>query len=260
MLARSPGRSNVPLRSSLAIIASALALLGPSPAQAAFTVTGSGTNAETGGPVAASATFAIAGDILTLVLTNTSPTPTPVRGDVLQGIAFDIAGPNPTLSLANVALTAPGNDAIFTGKTASNASDPLNGSYTNALGSSPVAEFGVSSTGFDGGFAAGTISRGNGGTDYGIVSNGTFPNGGASNSFNSAFPLIQNSLTFTFTGIAGVDESRIAGVRFLFGTDGSGIIPAQVQAVPEPSSLAMVGLASACCGLAVLRRRRASAA
>jgi hypothetical protein len=46
------------------------------------------------------------------------------------------------------------------------------------------------------------ISRGSGGTDYGIVSDGTFPNAGASNSFNSASnPDFRNRSVRTLAGV-----------------------------------------------------------
>src|SRR5262249_6216568 len=116
-------------------------------------------------------------------------------------------------------------------------------------------------TSFSGAFSAGTISLGTGDVDYGIVSNdppnGTFPappGSGTSGSFNaSVFPLIQDTLTFTLTGASGVAQSQITNVKFLFGTDGTGIIT--TPAVPGPSSCALASIGGA--GLVgVMRRRR----
>jgi hypothetical protein len=143
---------------------------------------------------------------------------------------------------------------IFTNKTTSNTSDPVNGSWTNVLGATPISQYGVATTGFSGAFSAGTITLGNGGVDYGIVSNGTFPappGSGTSNSFNLGFPLIQDTLTFTLTGISGVSQSQITNVEFLFGTSGTGII----TAVPEPGSITLAGIGLAAAGLVGLRRR-----
>ena len=236
----------------------------PASSHATVIFTGTGLNPETGNvnTVSAASSFTITGNTLTLTLSNTTLGGTLRRGDVLQGVAFDISGPNPSLSLSNVMLTD-ATDRIFTSKTASNTSNPLGGSYTNVLGSSPIAEFGVSSSGFSGAFAAGNLNRGNGGTDYGIVADGTFPappGSGTNNSFNnSAFPLIQNSLTFTLNGIAGISESQIQNVKFLFGTDGTGVVSAR-GVVPEPASLTLLGLGGAFLGANALRRRRALSA
>jgi hypothetical protein len=221
-----------------------------SPARAAYITSGTGLNPETRNRVSAAATFKVSGNILTLTLTNTTAGGTTTRGDVLQGIAFSVAGVNPTLSLTSIALTNPGSgstdDRIFTSKKSSNTTGLLSGSYTTVLGESPIAEFGVSSTGFDGAFAAGSITRGTGGTDYGIVANGTFPPGAGVNGFSgSAFPLIQDSLTFTFSVTGYLAESKIEGVKFLFGTDDRGVITGTTPAVPEPSSLVLLGSAGA---------------
>lgn len=251
-------------RLCLAAMTALLAATAALPARADLIVTGSGSNAETTDSVSASALFRIVGNSLTIALTNTSA-PTPIRGDVLQGISFNISGSSPTLALSTIALTSPGSgtadDRIFTSKTASNTSDPLSGSYTNVLGTTPIGQYGVSSTGFNGAFDVGSITRGSGGTDYGIVAAGTFPNSGASNSFNSAFPLIQHSLSFTLTGLSGVSESQITGVKFLFGTSGQGVLNGTVgpAAVPQPASAVLLGLGGlSTLGLAALRRRRAS--
>jgi hypothetical protein len=214
---------------------------------------GSGTNAETGDSVSASALFQISGNTLTITLQNTTLGGTLLRGDILTGLVWDVSGATPVLAFPTTALTA-GSD-IFTDKLTSNTSDPVNGSWTNVLGATPISQYGVAATGFSGAFSVGTIVLGTGGVDYGIVSNGTFPalpGSGTSGSFNgSAFPLIQDTLKFTLTGISGVSESQITDVKFLFGTNGTGII----TAVPEPGSFAVASIGIAAAGLVGLRRR-----
>jgi hypothetical protein len=230
--------------------------LAVAPCKAGFFV-GSGTNAETGDTVSGSALFEISGDTLKITLKNTTLGGTLLRGDILTGLAWDISGATPVLAFPTTKLTA-GSD-IFTDKITSNTSDPVNGSWTNVLGATPISHYGVATTGFSGAFSAGTITLGTGGVDYGIVSNdtpnGTFPappGSGTSGSFNaSAFPLIQDTLTFTLTGISGVSQSQITDVRFLFGTEGTGII----TAVPEPGSFTLAAIGLAAAGLVGLRRR-----
>jgi hypothetical protein len=226
--------------------------LAAAPCKAGFFM-GSGTNAETGDSVSASALFEISGDTLTITLMNTTPAGTLLRGDILTGLVWDISGGTPVLAFPTTALTA-GSD-IFTDKTTSNTSDPVNGSWTNVLGATPFSQYGVATTGFSGAFSSGTITLGTGGVDYGIVSNGTFPappGSGTSGSFNaSAFPLIQDTLTFTLTGVSGVTQSQITDVKFLFGTSGAGII----AAVPEPGSFALAGIGLTAAGLVGLRLR-----
>jgi hypothetical protein len=234
--------------------------LSAAPCKAGFFV-GSGTNAGTGDSVSASALFEIsAGDTLKITLKNTTLGGTLVRGDILTGLVWDISGATPVLAFPTTALTA-GSD-IFINKTTSNTSDPVNGSWTNVLGATPISQYGVATTGFSGAFSAGTITLGTSGVDYGIVSNdppnGTFPappGSGTSGSFNaSAFPLIQDTLTFKLTGISGVSESQITNVKFLFGTDGTGIITAG-KPVPEPGSFVLAGSGLAAAGLVGLCRR-----
>ncbi|HVT27519.1 MAG TPA: XDD4 family exosortase-dependent surface protein [Lacipirellulaceae bacterium] len=198
---------------------------------AAVFFSGSGNNPEAAANASGEASFAISGNTLTVVLTNTTSPRTAAQGNALSGIAFDIDSASPTLSLTNTALTS--GSAIWTSKTASNTSDPLSGSWTDVLGSTPPASYGVSTSGFNSRFNGGSISLGNSSPDYGIVAAGTFD--GSNVSFaGSKFPFIQKSLTFTFSGIAGISESQISNVQFLFGTDGTGLV---TSTVPEPHAV-----------------------
>ena len=239
----------IPHRRSLVasgVAAAGLALAVAAMADASVVFTGTGTNPEVGGPASGSASFSISGSTLTVVLTNTTSPRTTAQGNALTGFTFDLTGGSASLSLTNLALTS--GSVIWTSKFASNTSDPLNGSWTTALGASPLGQYGASTSGFGGAFNGGSISLGNSGPNYGIVAAGTFD--GTNVSFGgSQFPFIQNSLTFTFTGIGGFSESQIANVKLCFGTDGTGV----VTTVPGPAGIALLGLA----GLTGRRRRAA---
>jgi len=216
-----------------------------STAGAAVIFTGSGFNPEGGVNVAGSAAFAISGNTLTLVLKNTTVPRTTAQGNAMTGVTFDINPGSPVLTLTSTAMT--GGATLWTSKTASSNSASLGGSWTNVLGASPLGEYGVATSGFNGRFNGGSIALGNSAPNYGIVSAGTF--NGTNVSFGgSQFPFVQDSMTFTFTGIAGFTEAQISNVKLLFGTDGTGVI----QTVPTPGALALAGFG----GLFAVRRRR----
>lgn len=223
----------------------ALALAAATPALASVEFTGSGNNPEVNATASGSALFSISGNSLTIVLTNTTAPRTTAQGNAMTGVVFDILGGSPLLSLSSIAL-ASGSD-IWTSKFASNTSDPLAGSWTSVLGSTPLAAYGAATTGFGGAFHGGSITLGNSSPNYGIVAASTF--NGTNVSFGgSQFPFIQKSLMLTFTGASGISESQIANVRLLFGTDGTGVI----TTVPTPGALALLALA----GVVGARRRR----
>ncbi len=216
-----------------------------SPATIIFS--GSGNNPEVGATASGSAAFSIAGNTLTLVLKNLTSPRTTAQGNAMTGVAFDINMANPVLGFATTALTA--GSQIWTSELLSNTSDPLAGSWTDVLGASPLAAYGVATTGFNGRFSGGSLSLGNASPNYGIVAANTFD--GTNVSFGgSQFPFIQDSMTFTFTGVMGISESQIKNVKLLFGTDGTGIVPA----VPEPSLVFLMGL-GAIATHSVIRRR-----
>ena len=243
--------------SALIIAAAILAPMVSTPAVATVTFSGSGLNGEEGGGnVQASAAFTVTAGSLSVILTNLgNPTgiATPLRPDVLTGLAFDLVS-SPTLTLISISR---GTSSIFTTKTAFDDTTPLSGSWTAQLGATPVADYGVAATGFNGAFAAGGITTGNGGTDYGIVAPATFANAGASNSFNSAFPLVQNALTFNFSVVGPLTEANILNVSALFGTDGNGQI-ALVSSVPEPEIYAMMLTSLGVLGFVARRKTRES--
>ncbi|MBX3388675.1 MAG: PEP-CTERM sorting domain-containing protein [Phycisphaeraceae bacterium] len=230
----------------LAIAAFAAGLAVTSMAQASVIFSGSGVNPEVGATASGSAMFTIAGDTLTIVLTNTTAPRTTAQGNALTGVTFNFSSGSTTLVLTSTALT--GGSTYWTSKTTSAAAPSLAGSWTAAINSTADHQYGVATTGFNGWFNGGSISLGNAAPNYGIVAAGTFD--GSNVSFGgSQYPFIQNSMTFTFSGVAGFTEAQIANVKLLFGTDGTGII----QTVPTPGALALVGLGAVAC----VRRRRA---
>ena len=238
------------VRSFAAAAAAGFAALAASSASASVIFNGSGINPEVSGAASASAVFSISGDVLTVVLTNTTAPRTTAQGNALTGVVFDIDGNGPVLNFTSIALTS--GSEIWTSKTAHNTVNPLAGSWTSVLGSSPLAEYGVATSGFNGAFNGGSISLGNASPNYGIVAAGTFD--GSNVSFGgSQFPFIQNSLTLTFSGASGLSESAIANVKFLFGTDGTGVVGGNL--IPAPGALALLGLG----GITLRRRRRAAA-
>jgi hypothetical protein len=228
------------------------------PAQAQL-FTGSGTLSESGNSVSGSAEFSIAGDVLTVILTNTTAGGTRVRGDILTGLSWDVTGSNPALMLTSIALTNPGSgagkDRIFTSASTSNTSDPLSGTWTNKLGDSPIGEYGIATTGFEEAFKAGQITRGTGGSDYGIISDDTAFNA----SVGSAFPLIKDSLTFKFSGAAALSIDRINSVKLLYGTNGTGRVTTNiVPRIPEPGTLSLLAAGIPAAVVFLRRRRRAA--
>jgi hypothetical protein len=230
-------------------------------ANASIVFAGFGFNQEASAFASGSAGFSISGNVLTLVLTNTTASRTTAQGNALTGVAFDIKGPSGPLTLTSCGLTD-ATDKIWTSKVGSNDVNPLSGSWTTKLGSSPIGEYGVATTGFNGRFKASSISRGNASPDYGIVADGTF--NGTNLAFGgSKFPFVQNSLTFSLSGASGLDENKITNVILLFGTSGTGIISAIPQApppasvpTPEPATLTIWGLGALGCAVAAYRRRK----
>lgn len=216
--------------------------------QAAVLFTGTGFNPEAATNASGSALFQISGNLLTVTLNNTTAPRTTAQGNALTGIAFDFqnAIPVPVLTLVSTAL---GSGAqLWSSKTSFVTSANINSSWTNVLGSSPLANFGAASTGFAGAFNGGSIGLGNSSPNYGIVAPGTFT-GSNSVAFGGAqFPFVQGALVLTFSGVAGLSEAQISNVKLMFGTDGTGVI----TLVPTPGSIALVGLA----GLFAGRRRR----
>jgi len=105
----------------------------------AVSFSGSGTNPEVNANASGSATFSIAGSLLTSIHKNqTSPTTT-AQGNAMTGIAFDIHSVSLVLTFACTAITA--RSEIWWSGGLSNMSDPWAGSSTDVL--SPRDRHGV---------------------------------------------------------------------------------------------------------------------
>lgn len=243
--------------------------------------TGGGAYGEHGETVAAKATFTISGTTLTITLENTTTHATASNGSVITGVTFDIrpdfsndpSDPNyGTLSFdptGNPSLTV-GSNIFVDGNTgngidqtvAINNSQVLGGSYSSQLTNSSLGDFGVATTGGNGIFAAGPITLGNGGPDYGLVAAGTFTDGGSAQDRPNSLPFVQTSVTFTFniTGTRTLHESNIVGASFLVGTAGSHFAGTlqpsnDTTPAPEPTTMAIWGAGLGLAGFARFRRQ-----
>jgi hypothetical protein len=262
----------ISMRRNLLMFTLAAVVAGLFPAIASAAVfSGAGLSPEHSSAVSAKAEFSITGNILTLVLTNTTAGGTGSQGDALTGVVFDLSkSPLPNLALASTQLTAGGN--IYTNATTINNSTLLSGSWTDDLSAGVAPDFGTATTGFSGLFVGGSITQGNASPNYGIIAGtGTDGTGSIRSDFGgSRYPFILNSLTFTFTGASGLLDSQIENVKFLFGTAGGDLIPGHLPPpddtntgtavpAPEPGSLIVFATLFAVVGGYGRFRRRTAA-
>lgn len=246
-----------------------LALIAPAISRADYDLTfGTAAGATVGGsPVGATAEFIGSGTTLTIILTDTAATAS--RSQLLSGVFFNVSGGSSPVSATYTTPTAvvtPGSKQ-YTGAATSATStvaSPIDVTGAFLFAQTPTGlgttngppsitfgqHYGLSATGDSPLFPSNKFGKGNGSDDYALAGPGT--DLGAS-SFGSAFPLIQNSVTFTITGFhvgTGIND-----VVFAFGSAPGGTatgVPA--KPVPEPGSIASLALG----GAVVLgwRRRR----
>ena len=237
-----------------ALVVVGMTTLATAPCSAAFFTTPLGSTADGGHAVSSSAVFTTSTSdgltTLTITLSNNSATLSP--GSILTGIGFNVANqnsltfgssPNPTTTLAT-------GSALFTSDTAHTTSD-LTGAYVIAqapgstIGGSVPTEYGISAVGGGGSFNTGSISKGGGGDDYGIVGPGTDLNSKPLSNFT---PLVRSiddaspsSVIFTLTTGTPFSDTNINNVHFLYGSNSESVLGAPV-AVPEPASIALMGI------------------
>ncbi|WP_169977657.1 XDD4 family exosortase-dependent surface protein [Tautonia rosea] len=238
---------------------------------------GSGTNVSANHELAASAEFTLSGSTLSIVLKNTSSqtygTSQTVPSSVLTALMVDI---NPTPNPFNL-LTAYASELVnYSGPANPNlAVDGSKKDFTGTLGGwqlKPSDGLGTAGFGIFNGDIVNT-GEGKGGFNFGVINAGY--NSGNGNKAVNETPLVRDTLTFTITVGSGFSLSHIQSVKFQYGTSLSdpsffGILQPPddddeegsegVNAVPEPSTLAMALGCVATIGAAqVIRRRRSTA-
>ena len=245
----------------LFVIAFLALLLIPAGAQATTSYTFEGTTTDTFVDVKFTADLTIAGDILTLVLTNDSlnhvngASPSLNPNDVLSSFYFDIVkgGLRPTLTWLSATGDVydgnnPGADTLaFAG-----ADDLIAGAglthhwdFRGDIDFTPGTDkltFGVGAAGNNSlnpnGFS-GAITDG---VDQGIYAGDVSTN-------NLTVQLVKGLATFTFSGLTGYSEADLANEAIF----GLGTQPDSTAFVPEPGTALLMGMGLM--GLASIRRR-----
>ena len=259
----------------------ACVLLAAAPTHAAVVFNATGTSAA-GNPVAFQASFGIVGDVLTLTLANTSPQDSRASADVLGSFYFDIVSQSTSLRPALAYQSASGYvwlvknlaaDIPFNYTPPAIAGGP--GTYVDALTNPPHVPSDLMATkagDFTWQFKSMNPALAPLGAGFGI---GTVGNSGLTpNNFNAPIVdqvdftifkggdidpvgnladryLVENTATFTFTGLTGYSEADIVdGVTFGLGTGPDSLI----TEAPEPAGV-VLALGGMILGLGALARR-----
>ena len=222
--------------------------------------------------VSASAYVDIIGNQMSITLRNTSPSNAgqDVPGSTLSGFFWKFKdGVNPTLTPVSATLASGSSIVglcdVLTCVGATNLGGEF-GFAHQASGFPRGTNWGIASSGYLTSGVPGNLGNFNGvnlddpasldGINFGIVSDaaGFNPNGGL-----DAVPVVQGAVTFVLniSGMSGLKTSDIETGNFQYGTSFSelNVLDAPPTQVPEPSSVALLGLGLLGLGVAHSRRK-----